>query len=117
MISADEWACIKSDLQNAYDQSLPLYRPENSDTTYGQTETPVPQGNIQCSVFNPSATTLQTYASVIGSLRSLMLRALDTTDIRENDLVDYDGLRWRVQKVLDGGSFSVQNEYLMTVKA
>lgn len=100
------------------DQSLPLKRPSSTKTTdnSGHDTTPlVSVGNIACTVARPTASQLQLYAGIIGSQRSLMLRAMSTTDIKQGDVVTYDSLDWTIHEVLNAGSYSVVKQYVLVV--
>lgn len=103
-------------IASALDVTLPLYRKVTTSDGYGHsTESWVSQGNVQVNLIKPSATQLQAFAGIIGSQRALMLRAMETTDIREGDRVVYDSLNWLVQNAQNAESFTVTKEYLITV--
>lgn len=111
-----ETASITAAVASALDVSLPLYRKVTAPDGYGHsTESWVSQGNVQVNLIKPSATQLQAFAGIIGSQRALILRAMQTTDIREGDRVSYDGLNWLIQNVQNAESYTVTKEYLMTV--
>ncbi len=118
MLSAAEIASMTATVAGALDVSLPLSRKTVTSDGYGHSiETWGSVGNVQVNLIKPNATQLQVYATLIGSQRAMMIRAMQTTDIRENDRLVYDSLNWRVQNVRNAESYTVTKEYLMTTIA
>lgn len=118
MLSSAQLASITATVAKALDVTLPLSRKSVAPDGYGHsTETWASVGNVQVNIINPSATQLQIYAGKIGSQRALLIRAMQTTDIRENDAITYDGLLWLVQNLQDAESYTVTREYLLTTIA
>lgn len=114
MLSADQLACISATVEASLDQSLTLSRDTfTSDTSGHQKIASTATSTIKCNVLKPTASQLQTYAGKIGSQRSLVLRVMPSTDIREGDRVDHNGLTWLVNGVMDAASYSVSNQYLI----
>src|SRR5712691_11274311 len=113
MLSAAELAAMKTTVAAALDVSLPLYRKSTATDGYGHsTETWALVGNVQVNVIKPSATQLQAFATIIGSQKALLLRFLQTTDIRQGDRIVYIALNWLVQHILNAESYTVANECL-----
>jgi hypothetical protein len=118
MLSAAEIACMTATVEESLDQALTLSRDTFTADIYGNsTVAGTTTSAIQVNVIKPTATELQMYADRIGSKRSLILRAMQTTDIRQNDHLTYDGLEWYVNGVLDANSYSFTRKYLIVVIA
>lgn len=120
MLNASDLAYITSTVQAALDVSLPLYRKTISQDGYGhsiETYPNTPTSTIAVNLKQPSATQLVAYAGKIGSQRALIMRAMQTTDIREGDRVVYDSLNWIVSNIQNAESYTVTKEYLLTVVA
>lgn len=114
MLSADELTGITSTVEDSLDQSLILSRDTyTTDTTGHQKLLSTTTSIIACNVIKPTASQLQLYAGKIGSARALVLRAMQTTDIREGDHVSYDSLDWVVNGIMNAASYSVTKHYLM----
>lgn len=114
MLSAAELASMTTTVEASLDQSLTLTRyTHGTDTTGHQTNTGTTTSTIACNVIKPTASQLQEYAGKIGSQRALVLRAIQTTDIREGDHVSYDSLDWVINGVMNAASYSVTKKYLM----
>jgi hypothetical protein len=118
LLSAAQLANITTVVASSLDQSLPRYSKSTASDGYGhKTETWNSQGNIACNIIKPSATQLQSFASIIGSQRALLLRVMSTATLNEGDRIVYDGLNWLVQNLQDAESYTVTKEYLITVVA
>lgn len=118
LLNADEVTWITSTVSSSLDQSLPLYRPTKASDGYGHTTLTYPgspTATIACNVGKPSATQLQAYADIIGTQEAMMLRFLQTTDIREGDRIVFQGENWLVQNVQNADSYTVTNDALMTI--
>lgn len=116
MLSAADIAGIYATVKASLDQSLTLSRDTfTSDTSGHQKFASTATSTIECNVIKPTASQLQTYAAKIGSQRSLVLRAMQDTDIREGDRVAYDNLDWLINGVMNAASYSVTKHYLMVV--
>jgi hypothetical protein len=116
LLSAAQLSQIATTVASSLDQSLPLKRKSSTPTadSYGHDTTPyVPTGNIACTVAKPTASQLQLYAGIIASQRAMMMRAMQTTDIREGDCVTYDSLDWTVHGVENAGSYSVTKQFVI----
>lgn len=114
MLSAAELAAMTTTVEDSLDQSLTLSRDTyTTDTTGHQKLLSTTTSTIACNVIKPTASQLQIYASKIGSARALVLRAMQTTDIREGDHVSYDSLDWVVNGIMNAASYSVTKHYLM----
>ena len=114
MLSAAQLDCIYATVKASLDQSLTLSRDTHgTDTSGHQTVTGTTTSTIACNVIKPTASQLQIYAGKIGSQRALTLRAMQDTDIREGDRVEYDDLDWLINGVMDAASYSVTKHYLM----
>lgn len=117
LLTSAQLANITATVASSLDQSLPLTRNTTlgtSDSNGRPIETDVSQGNVACTLAKASASVLTLYAGIIGSKRAMVLRAMATTDIRQGDLVTYDGKSWEVQDVLHNASYSVVKQYLIT---
>jgi len=117
MLSAGELACMYDTIKSSLDQSLTLTRNTYTTESGRQKISGSATNTIACNVIKPTASQLQEYASKIGSARSLVLRAMQDTDIREGDYVAYDGLNWKINGALNAASYSVTKKYLMVVVA
>lgn len=118
MLSAAELACISATVQASLDQSLTLSRDTFTRDIYGnETTGGTTTSTVLVNVIKPTATEMQTFAGRIGSKRSLILRAMQDTDIRQNDHLTYDGVEWFVNGVLDANSYSVTKKYLIVTVA
>lgn len=116
LLTSAQLAQITATVASSLDQSLLLERVTRSPDAYGsRTEIWASVGNVACNVKSPTATQLQVYAEIIGSQRSLVLRVMNTTDIRENDRVTYDSLKWRVHGIENADSYTVTKEYIIVV--
>lgn len=114
MLSASEISGMYNTVKSSLDQSLTLSRDTfTTDTSGHQKLAGTATSTIACNVIKPTASQLQTYADRIGSARSLVLRAMQDTDIREGDRVSYDGLSWLINGVMDAASYSVTKKYLI----
>jgi hypothetical protein len=120
LLIASENTWITSTVASILDQSLPLYRKTTSADGHGGTTETYP-GNpthtIACNIIKPSASVLQTYAGIIASQRSLVLRVMNTADVLEGDRIVYDSLNWVVQALMDASSYTVTKEYIISVVA
>lgn len=115
MLTASEVAWITPIVASSLDVSLPLSRKTVVSDGYGHnTESWVSQGNVDLNIIKPSATQLQAYADIIGEQRALVIRTMQTTDVRQGDRIVYDGLNWLVQNLMDAESYTVTKEYLIT---
>jgi hypothetical protein len=117
MLSAAELAAMTATVGAFLDVSLPLYRKTTALDGSGHTTVTypgTPTATVQVNVIKPSATQLQAFAGIIGSQKALLLRFLQTTDIREGDRIVYSSLNWLVQHILNAESYTVANEALIT---
>src|SRR5215469_613961 len=113
MLSSAEMAWQAALVAASLDQTLTLSRDVMTTDSYGhQKPASTATSTIACNVTKPTASQLQEYADKIGSARSLILRAMQSTDIREGDHVAYDSLTWMVNGVLDAASYSYVRRYL-----
>jgi len=120
LLTASEIAAITTTVQGALDVTLPLYRKTTAlDGAGHTTETypGTPTSQVQCNIIKPSATLLQAYADIIGEQRAILIRVMQTTDVRQGDRIVYDGLNWKVQNLQDAESYTVTKEYLVTTVA
>jgi head-tail adaptor len=116
LLTTAQSAQIIATITNSLDASLPLERnTPGTDTSGHATESWSSRGNIACNVKNATASMLQLYAGIIGSQRAVMLRAMQTTDIRQGDRVTYDGLKWLIHEVENAESYTWTKEYLAVV--
>lgn len=118
LLTSDEVAWMTSTVASSLDQSLPLYRPTKASDGYGHTTLTYPgspTAMIACNTDKPSATQLQAYADIIGTQEAMMLRFLQTTDVREGDRIVYIGENWEVQNVQNAESYSFCLDALMTI--
>ncbi len=101
---------------SALDVTLPLSRNTPTvDTSGHSVDSYASVGTIKANVIKPSASVLQQYAGIIGSQRAVVLRVMNSTDIRQTDHLTYDGVVWTIQERLDASSYSVTQHFLMTV--
>jgi SPP1 family predicted phage head-tail adaptor len=115
LLNADEVAWMTPIVSSSLDVSLPFSRKSVTPDGYGNTtETWTSYGNISMNIIKPTATLLQLYAEVIGEQRALVIRVMQTTDVRQGDRLVYDGLNWLVQNLMDAESYTVTKEYLIT---
>jgi hypothetical protein len=118
LLSDAQIAFYTTTIKRSLDQSLPLSRKSSTKTTdtSGHDTTPLASvGDIDCTVSKPTASQLQLYASVIGSQRAVMLRVMATDDVRQGDVVAYDGHDWTIHVVENAESYSWTNDYLAIV--
>lgn len=118
LLSDAQIADIQATITSSLDQSLPLYRNALSADGYGhniETLPGTPTLTFACNTYRPSATTLQAFANIIGTQEAMMLRFMSTSDVREGDLVLYNGEYWKVQNVQNNESYSWALDALMTV--
>ncbi len=115
MLSSQEIASMITTVASALDISLPQARKSVASDGYGHSiETWGSVGTVQVNVIKPTASLLSAYADIIGSQRALLIRSMQTTDIREGDHLAYDGHTWLVQNCQNAESYAVTKEYLMT---
>lgn len=120
LLTSADTSWITNTVTSSLDQSLPQTRNSlqgTSDANGHPQENYVSQGNLACTVGNPTASELQEYAGIIGSKRALKLRAMSSADVRQGDRITYDGLQWEIQERLNANSYSVVTRYLMTTIA
>lgn len=104
---------IQAIVASSLDASLPLERnTPGADGSGHATESWSSHGSIACNVKTPTASMLQLYADIIGSQRAVMLRAMQTTDIKQGDRITYDGLKWLIHEVQNAESYTFTKEYL-----
>ena len=118
LLNTAQVAQITATVASSLDQSLALSRKSSTRTfdSYGHETTGlVSVGDIACTVAKPTASQLQLYAGIIASQRAMMLRAMQSTDIREGDIVAYDSLNWTLHGVENAGSYSTTKQYVMVV--
>jgi hypothetical protein len=118
MLNAAEITANTATVAASMDQSLPLYRRSVTKDSYGNDVEGYPGSptlQLACNIYKPSATTLTTYAGVIGGRRALMLRYMSTNDVREGDRVVYQSLNWRVQPLETAASYQFANDVLIVV--
>lgn len=116
MLSTSELACIADTVAASLDTSLPVTRRTATPDGYGHTtEVWNSVGSVAMNLIKPSATQLQAFAGIIGSQRAMLIRVMQTSDVREGDHIAYDGLAWLVQNVQNAESYTVTKEYLITV--
>jgi hypothetical protein len=109
-------ASITQTVASSLDATLPVYRKSTAIDGYGHsTETWTLVGTFNFNVFSASATVLQAYAAIIGTKNALMLRLMQTTDLREGDRVVYSSLNWLVNNIQNAESYTVTKEALITV--
>ncbi len=115
LLTSDELAWMTPIVASSLDVSLPFSRKSTALDSYGNnTETWTSYGNVSMNIIKPTATRLQLYADMIGEQRALVIRVMQTTDVRKGDRLVYDGLNWLVQNLMDAESYTVTKEYLIT---
>lgn len=118
MFSAAEIAGFQTTIRSALDASLPLERnTPGQDTTGHATESWASAGNVACNVSKASASLLTTYAGIIGSQRVVVLRVMQTDDVREGDRITYDSRKWLLHGVENAESYTWTNEFLAVTVA
>ena|SRR6185312_1228195 len=117
MLSTNEIRWMTALVEELLDKSLPLYHvtkaPDGSGHTT-ETYPDTPSLILACTVTKPTATVLQVYADIIAGNRALMLHYMPDADVREGDLVVYQGVNWKVQPVEGATSYTFTNEVLIT---
>jgi len=108
VLSPSEIASMTATANASLDISIPFYRDPKGPDTYGHTTITGTNlvGTFKVNTYKPTATQLQTYASIIGSQKALMIRFATTTDIKEGDRATYLSRNWLVQYILDAESFT-----------
>ncbi len=117
LLSAAQLANITTVVASSLDTSVSVYRPTIGRDAYGHdtyTYPGSPTSTASVNTYKPSASTLQTFAGIIGSSQALMLRFLSTTDIREGDRVVLFSLNWLVNNVQKAESYTVAYDALIT---
>ena len=116
MLSAAQITSMQAVIARSLDVTLPLERNTPGVDSYGHaTESWASIPSVQITTIKASATVLQLYAGVIGSQRAEMIRAMQTSDIKQGDRATYDGLKWIVHEVQNSESYTWTKEYLMVV--
>ena len=116
MLNAAQITSMQSVIARSLDVTLPLERNTPSVDSYGHaTEHWSDIPDVQVNTIKASATLLQLYAGVIGSQRAEVIRAMQTSDIKQGDRATYDGLKWLVHEVENSESYTWTREYLMVV--
>ncbi len=107
MLSAAEIASMQATANASLDISMPFSRKTTALDGYGHsTETWASTGSKMVNTYKPTATQLQTYASIIGTQKALMIRFATTSDIKEGDRATYLSRNWMVQYILDVESYT-----------
>jgi len=107
MLSAAEIASMQATANASLDISMPFSRKTTALDGYGHsTETWASTGSKMGNTYKPTATPLQTYASIIGTQKALMIRFATTSDIKEGDRATYLSRNWMVQYILDVESYT-----------
>jgi hypothetical protein len=117
LLSAAQLANITTVVASSLDTPVAAYRKTTVSDGYGhKTETypGTPTFTANVNTYKPSASTLQTFAGIIGSSQALMMRFLSTDDFREGDRVVLFGLNWVVQNVQKAESYTVAYDALIT---
>ncbi len=115
MLSSQEIASMTATANASLDISMPFSRKTTGQDGYGHsTETWASQGSKMVNTYKPTATILQTYASIIGTQKALMIRFATTTDIKEGDRATYLSRNWLVQYILDVESFTFVLDAIIT---
>jgi head-tail adaptor len=116
LLSTAQTTWIIATIASVLDASLPLERnTPGTDTSGHATESWASRGSIACNVKTATASMLQLYAEIIGSQRAVMLRAMQTTDIKQGDRITYDGLKWLIHEVENAESYTWTKKYLAVV--
>ncbi len=115
MLSAQEIASMQATANASLDVSMPFSRKTTANDGYGHsTETWASTGTFKVNTYKPTATQLQTYASIIGTQKALMIRFATTSDIKEGDRATYLSRNWLVQYILDVESFTFVLDAIIT---
>lgn len=116
MLSAAELATISATVASSLDAMVTRVRTTaKSQDGYGHTTAPTTSSaSYACNIIKPTATQLQSYAGIIGSQRALMIRFMPTSDIKQGDTIQYQGVNWYVQSILNAESYTIGIEALMT---
>jgi len=115
MLSAAEIASMTATANASLDISMLFSRKTTALDGYGHsTETWASQGSKMVNTYKPTATQLQTYASIIGTQKALMIRFATTTDIKEGDRATYLSRNWLVQYILDAESYTFVLDAIIT---
>lgn len=117
MLNAQEIAGITATVTAALDILVDVQRKSATTDGYGHSSetwstalTAVP-----VNIITPNATYLQSFAGLIGSQWSNLIRFMQGVDIREGDRIVHGGRTWRVQHILNAESYTVTQEALVTV--
>lgn len=115
MLSSAELASITATVASALDVTVTVQRTATGKDAYGHDNGGLSTvGTPMVNIYSPSGTYLQAYASLIGSQKAMMIRFLQTTDIRRGDIIIYNGQNWEVQRIDDADSYTVANDALIT---
>jgi len=116
MLSAADIARCTATVASSLDVPIVVKRRNSIKDGGGHTSdgTPTTIGTVYVNTFKPSGTQLQQFAGIIGSQKATMIRFLSTSDIKEGDEVDYDGLVWEVQSILYAESYTFCLDALIT---
>src|SRR6266567_2624749 len=107
MLSSQEIASMQATANASLDISMPFSRKTTGLDGYGHsTETWASQGSKMVNTYKPTATILQTYASIIGAQTALMIRFAKPTDIKEEDKATDLSRNCRVQYILHTEPFT-----------
>lgn len=116
MLSADQIAWMTAKVAQSLDVSITVKRGVLADDGYGH-KTPSSLstvGTFDVNVIKPTATQLQLFADIIGSQVGLIIRFMDTSDIREGDIIfGYLSRNWEVHNIQDAESYTFANEALI----
>lgn len=86
-----------------------------SNDGYGHTtESLTTIGTFNVNVIKPNAAQLQVLAGIIGSPQVLMIRFNPANDIRENDIIVYNSINWRVQNIQKAESYTFAPEAVIS---
>ena len=116
MLSAAELASISATVAGSLDITITRVRTTAvSKDGYGHSTSPTTStATYLVNIIKPSATQLQAYADIIGSQRSLMIRFMPTSDIKQGDTIVYQGVNWTVQNLQNAESYTIGVEALIT---
>src|SRR6266704_1349238 len=115
MLSSQEIASMTATANASLDISMPFSRKTTGQDGYGHsTETWASQCSKMGNTYKPTATILQTYASIIWTQKGPIMRVATTTDFKEEDRATYLSRNWLVQYILAAESYTFVLDAIIT---
>jgi len=116
LLSASDIASITDTVTSSFDAQINVQRSTAVIDAFGSLENTLSTvGTFMVNFYRPNASQLAKYADVIKSREAIMLRFARTNDIREGDIINYNGKSFVVQSVVGEPSYTFDSNALLVV--